>query len=106
MLLPMHPKTTRLRVTTFHMSLTIVWAVIHFKPYLYGTNFTLYVDHQPIKWLMTNDKLTGKLAHWALIFKEYEFKVIHRPGITHQNANTMLRRPLTTSEDFSDQARL
>jgi hypothetical protein len=31
----------------------IVWVVIY---------FTLYTDHQPIKWLMTNDKLTGKLA--------------------------------------------
>jgi hypothetical protein len=38
---------------------------------------------------MTNDKLTGKLARWALILQEYEFKVIHRPSITHQNANTM-----------------
>ncbi len=81
--------------------LVVVWAVIHFRPYLYGTNFTLYTDHQPIKWLMTNDKLTGKLAHWAFILQEYEFKVIHRPGITHQNADTMSWRPFTTSEDFS-----
>jgi hypothetical protein len=57
--------------------LAVVWAVIHFRPYLYGTNFTLYTDHQPIKWLMTNDKLTSKLARWALILQEYEFKVIH-----------------------------
>jgi len=42
--------------------LVVVWAVIHFKPYLYGTKFTLYTDHQLIKWLMTNDKLTGKLG--------------------------------------------
>jgi len=42
--------------------LAVVWVVIHFRPYLYGTNFTLYMDHQPIKWLMTNDKLTDKLA--------------------------------------------
>jgi hypothetical protein len=56
--------------------LIVVWAVIHFKPYLYGTNFTLYIDHQPIKWLMTNNKLTGKLARWALILQKYEFKVI------------------------------
>jgi hypothetical protein len=47
--------------------LVIVWVVIHFRPYIYGTNFTLYTDHQPIKWLMTNDKLTSKLARWALI---------------------------------------
>jgi hypothetical protein len=63
--------------------LAVVWAIIHFRPYLYGTNFTLYTNHQPIKWLMTNDKLTGKLTRWALIFQEYEFKVIHQPGITH-----------------------
>jgi hypothetical protein len=50
---------------------------------------------------MTNDKLTSKLACWALILQEYEFKVIHQLGITHQNANTMSQRPLTTFEDFS-----
>ncbi len=38
----------------------IIWAVIHFGPYLYGTKFILYTDHQPIKWLMTNNKLTNK----------------------------------------------
>jgi len=50
---------------------------------------------------MTNDKFTSKLACWVLILQKYEFKVIHRPGITHQNADTMSQRPLTTSEDFS-----
>ncbi len=57
--------------------LGIVWAIIHFRPYLYGTKFILYIDHQPIKWLMTNNKLTCKLTRWALIFQKYEFKVIH-----------------------------
>jgi len=49
---------------------------------------------------MTNDKLTSKLAHWAFIFQEYEFKVIHRPSITHQNTDTMSQKPPTTSEEF------
>jgi hypothetical protein len=61
----------------------------------------LYTNHQPIKWLMTNHKLTSKLAYWVFILQEYEFKVIHRLGITHQNSDTMLQRPLTTSENFS-----
>jgi hypothetical protein len=51
---------------------------------------------------MTNDTFTSKLARWALILQEYEFKVIHRLGITHQNVNTMLQKPFTTSEDFSE----
>jgi hypothetical protein len=63
--------------------LAVVWAIIHFRPSFYGTNFTFYTNHQPIKWLMTNDKLTGKLARWALILQDYEYKVIHRPSITH-----------------------
>jgi hypothetical protein len=25
--------------------LAVVWVVIHFRPYIYGTNFTLYTDH-------------------------------------------------------------
>ncbi len=25
--------------------LAIVWVVIHFRPYLYGTKFTLYINH-------------------------------------------------------------
>jgi len=80
--------------------LIVVWAIIHFRPYLYGTKFILYTDHQPIKWLMTNDKFTSKLACWAFILREYEFKVIHQPNITHQNMDTMSRRPLTTFENF------
>ncbi|CAM6125100.1 unnamed protein product [Calypogeia fissa] len=82
--------------------LAVVWAIIHFRPYLYGTKFLLYTDHQPLKWLMTNDKLTGKLARWALILQEYEFEVIHKAGVTHQNADTMSRSPLATSADLSD----
>ncbi len=51
---------------------------------------------------MTNDKLTSKLARWALILQEYEFKVIHRLGITRQNVDTMSRKPVITSKDFSE----
>ncbi len=51
---------------------------------------------------MTNDKLISKLIRRTLIFQEYEFKVIHRPNITHQNVDTMSWRPFITFEDFSE----
>ncbi len=53
--------------------LVTVWVVAHFKCYLFGTQFTLVTNHQPLKWLMGSDKLIGKLAQWALILQEYDF---------------------------------
>ena len=47
--------------------MTVVWAVTHFRHYLYGKAFTLVTDHQPLEWLLTNNKLPGKHARWALI---------------------------------------
>jgi hypothetical protein len=42
--------------------LAAVWTIAHFLPYFYGQRFTLVTDHQPLRWLMESDKLTGKLA--------------------------------------------
>ncbi len=53
--------------------LIAVWAIAHFRCYLFGTQFTLVTDHQPLKWLMEFDKLTGMLAGWALILQKYDF---------------------------------
>jgi hypothetical protein len=41
-------------------------------------------DHQPLKWILTNTKLTGKLARWALMLSEFDFEVVHRPGIDNE----------------------
>jgi len=53
--------------------LATMWAVAHFRCYLFGTQFTLVTNQQPLKWLMESDKLTGKLARWAFILQEYDF---------------------------------
>jgi hypothetical protein len=66
MLSPMHPKSNNKAESNYSSyegeCLVVIWAVIHFRPYLYGTKFILYTDHHPMKWLMTNNKLTNKLA--------------------------------------------
>jgi hypothetical protein len=51
--------------------LAAVWGVSHFRVYLYSRRFVLLTDHEPLTWLMTNEKLTGMHARWAHILSEY-----------------------------------
>ena len=55
--------------------LAVVWATDHFWAYLFGSFFTLVTDHEPLRWLMTTQNLTGKLARWSLLLQEYDFTV-------------------------------
>ncbi len=73
--------------------LAIVWAVAHFRCYLFGTQFTLVTDHQTLKWLMESNKLMGKFTRWALILEEYDFQVVHRPGVTNLDVDGLSRNP-------------
>lgn len=79
--------------------LATVWAVQHFRCYLWGRRFRIVTDHQPLLWLMTNESLRGKLARWALILQEFDFDIQHRAGVTHQDADGLSRNPLSTQED-------
>jgi hypothetical protein len=56
-------------------------------------------DHQPLKWLMESDKLTGKLARWALMLMEYDFKVVHRAGLVNMDADGFSHNPISSQAD-------
>jgi hypothetical protein len=48
---------------------------------------------------MESDKLIGKLAWWALILQEYDFQVVHKPGVTNLDVDGLSRNPCTSQED-------
>ena len=79
--------------------LAAVWAMAHFRCYLYGNPFTLVKDHQPLKWLIDSDKLTSKLARWALMLQEYQFQVVHRAGLVNLDADGLSRNPCPSQQD-------
>ncbi len=76
--------------------LATMWSVAHFRCYLFGTRFTLVIDHQPFKWLMESDKLIGKLTRWVLILQEYDFQVVHKPGVANLDVDGLSRNPCTS----------
>ena len=81
--------------------LAIVWGVAHFRPYLYGQRFTFVTDHQPLKWLMESDKLTRKLARWALLLQEYDFEVVHKTCVQNLDADGLSLNPSSLQEDLT-----
>ncbi|KAL7883473.1 hypothetical protein SRHO_G00011310 [Serrasalmus rhombeus] len=102
--------------TTRRELLAVVEFTSHFRQYLLGRTFTVRTDHSSLRWLMRMKEPEGQLARWLEKLGEYDFKVIHRPGTQHCNADAMSRRPCrkscpcmvpdpsSSSERFSDQA--
>ena len=52
----------------------IVWSAKYFRHYLYGRSFTIYTDHNPLKWLFALKSPKGRLARWTETLKAYYFK--------------------------------
>ncbi|GAQ92009.1 hypothetical protein KFL_009030040, partial [Klebsormidium nitens] len=78
--------------------LAAVYFVRFWRQYLYGERFVLESDHQPLKWILTNSKLTGKLARWALLLSEFDFEVKHKPGVDNE-MDCLSRYPRESQED-------
>lgn len=87
--------------TTEKEWLAVVWAVKHFRPYLYGQKFKVYTDHQALKWLFNLKDPNSKLARWRLRLLEYDFEIFHRPGKQNANADALSRIHLNALETDS-----
>ena len=55
--------------------------------------FILRTDHGSLTWLWNFKQPEGQLAHWLERLQEYNFKIYHRPGRKHQNADALSRGP-------------
>jgi hypothetical protein len=95
-------RTERIYSSYYGKCLAAVWAVSHFRIYLYGRPFVLKINHKPLKWLMTSEKLTGMHARWASILQEYDVGIQRRLGVTYADADGLLQNPLPTEEDRAD----
>ena len=50
-------------------------------------------DHDALKWLLSFRNPEGQIAHWIQRLQEYDFEIEHRPGLKHNNADALYRRP-------------
>ena len=84
------PAERQIGITALELT-AVVFAIEHWHVYLHGRPFTLVTDHKSLEWLRGSKNLSGKLAQWALLLQEYNFKVVHRPGLKHGLSDTISR---------------
>lgn len=79
--------------TTEKELLAIVWAIKHFRPYLYGKQFKIITDHKPLVWLFNVKDPSSRLMRWRLKLEEYNYQILYKEGKQNTNADALSRNP-------------
>ncbi|GBG86074.1 hypothetical protein CBR_g40976 [Chara braunii] len=67
-------------------------ALEHWKHYLLGRHFKVYSDHETLRWLKTQAKMTPKLTRWAAEIDQYDFALKPVKGKYNVVADALSRR--------------
>lgn len=76
--------------------LAIHWAIKFFRPYLYGTRFTVITDHRPLISLFTDKNPSSKMTRVRLDLIDYNFEIKFKPGKLNSNADALSRIKMDT----------
>ena len=58
----------------------MVFALQKYQHYLLANPFVFYTNHQALKYLVNKPLHHGRIYRWLLLFQEFEFEVVVRPG--------------------------
>ena len=75
-------------------ALAVVYAVGKFHNYLYGRQFVIESDHQPLSYIFSNSKVisptaSSQIKRWALTLSTYSYTIKHEPGRNLSNADAL-----------------
>jgi hypothetical protein len=63
-------------------TLAVITAIEHWRCYLEnGKRFTVYTDHSALKWFLSLNNPTGRLARWGVRLSVFDFEIKHRRGV-------------------------
>ena len=58
----------------------VVFALKIWRHYLYGVRFTIYTDHQSLKYFMDQKNLNMRQRRWLELLKDYDCEILYHPG--------------------------
>lgn len=74
-------------------ALAIINALKTWSIYLDGSHFTILSDHDSLKYLKSQKRLSKKQARWIDFLQEHDFDIKHIPGKKNAAADALSRRP-------------
>ena len=79
--------------------MSLKWAITdRFHEYLYGGDFEVYTNNNPLTYVLTTAKLDATGQRWVAALAMYNFKIYYRSGKLNANADALSRIPWETSE--------
>lgn len=82
--------------------LAVVWGIAKFYVYLYGKEFLLQVDHQPLVYLQRAKYNNNRLMRWALYLQQYKFTVQSIAGLDNIGADYLSRSSEVVEDDLTE----
>ncbi|KAL1279981.1 hypothetical protein QQF64_014581 [Cirrhinus molitorella] len=74
--------------------LAVKWEVTSkFSDYLYGVEFVVVTDSNPLTYILTSAKLDATSYHWLSSLSTYNFKLQYRAGSQNHDADGLSRCP-------------
>ena len=86
-------KPQRNYCTTRKELLSVVIFVQMFKQYLLGRHFLIRSDNSSLRWLVSFKNPEGQIARWIEVLSHFDYKLEHRSGSRHRNADGLSRIP-------------
>lgn len=77
--------------------LAIIKSLRKFRVYLLGVSFKIVTDCQAFVMTMNKKDLCVRVARWALLLEEFQYKVEHRSGKNMKHVDALSRHPLPTT---------
>ncbi|CAA7036124.1 unnamed protein product [Microthlaspi erraticum] len=84
---------SRARYSTYDVEFyAIIQAIKHWRHYLFHQEFILYTDHDALKHLGSQEKISARHASWIAYLQQFTFVIKHQSGRTNKVADALSRR--------------
>ncbi|MCO5574692.1 hypothetical protein L7F22_028482 [Adiantum nelumboides] len=74
--------------------LAVIHALTQWRHYLLGADFSVFTDHQNLRYFLSQKQFSEKQMQWANILSQPHFQIVHVQGQKNVVADALSQRPL------------